>query len=142
VITVCEKCWGEIYEPGDVPGIDFECGDIKKIILQRLRHTPCMCSKEPPQIVTDTPKSPPRSRWVPNIKGGPGTNFEISVLREDNALGKTSYGWDGPDKIVVSATGGIKNKKFAARIYAKLVRTAAEIAEELNTLENPDEQNR
>lgn len=37
-------------------------------------------------------KNPSKGKWVVDAKGGPNDYFEISVIREGNEHGKTSYG--------------------------------------------------
>lgn len=76
-----------------------------------------------------------KSKWEVHTKGGPGTGFEICVIREDNAHGHKSYGWYGADKIFISDFGGPCTTKVDKRIWDKLVKVAQEVAAEFNELE-------
>jgi hypothetical protein len=76
------------------------------------------------------------SKWVVNIKGKAGAApFEISVLRDDNGHGKLSYGWHGPDKIMISNDGGPCRDTVPPLVWGKLIRVAQEVADELNAAE-------
>jgi hypothetical protein len=70
--------------------------------------------------------------WIVDVKGGLDSQyFEISVLRSNNEHGIRSYGWFGPDKILISE--GDSNS-ITASVWKKLIRVAYEIANELNNI--------
>jgi len=74
--------------------------------------------------------------WIVETKGTPNSNtFEISVVREDNEIGRKSYGWYGPDKMYISDSGGPCNNFVTESIWDKLVVVARDVANELNDYE-------
>ena len=74
--------------------------------------------------------------WVVDSKGIYGDiHWEISVLKESNTGGKESYGRFGPQKIYISS-GNDVTRKVNKEVWTKLVRTASDIANDLNRNEN------
>lgn len=74
-----------------------------------------------------------KNKWVVNKKGGPGSsNFEISVIRNNNTHGKQSYGWFGPDKLLITHNGGPCSWPLIKLVWRKQVALAEEVAAELN----------
>ena len=72
-------------------------------------------------------------KWVVAAKGGPDERyFEISVLRDDNSLGKESYGWFGSNKLLITHNGGPCEWPLTKRVWDKCLKVAEEIAAELN----------
>lgn len=78
------------------------------------------------------------NKWIVNVKGKPNASFEISVLREDNHHGISSYGWFGEDKLYVSSCGGPCDNTVSPYVWDKLIQVAEEYAEQLNQLEPLD----
>lgn len=72
------------------------------------------------------------ARWIVDVKGEPNDTFEISVLREDNAHGRRSYGWMGEDKLYVSGSGGPCRYTVCPAVFRCLVLTAQLLAGHLN----------
>lgn len=70
--------------------------------------------------------------WEVDIKGTPGKSFEISVLLAENKHGKRSYGWFGPDKLLISGSGGPCCDVVTDLVWGKLVAVAKEVAADLN----------
>lgn len=74
--------------------------------------------------------------WIINTKGRAGaTSFEISVLRDDNAHGKQSYGWFDSHKLLIAHNGGPCQWPLTQKVWNKLVAVAIEVAAELNAEE-------
>jgi hypothetical protein len=73
-------------------------------------------------------------RWIVEVKGSRERNFEISIVREDNAHGRASYGWFGAAKLLVthSGAGAVHMTK---QIWDWQVAIANEVAEKLNATE-------
>ena len=73
------------------------------------------------------------SKWIVDVKGEANSSpFEISVLREDNAHGQRSYGWFGPDKLLISHNGGPCRDPVTPLVWQLLLGVATEVAYELN----------
>jgi hypothetical protein len=62
--------------------------------------------------------------------------FEICVLRDDNILGKRSYGWFDEKKLLISHNGGPCPWPLTQKVLTKLLAVAAEVADELNQEES------
>lgn len=75
------------------------------------------------------------TKWIVDIKGRAKATFEISVLREDFTHGQLSYGWFGPNKLLVSSSGGPCGYTLHPVIWNKMVKLAHEAADELNSAE-------
>lgn len=74
--------------------------------------------------------------WVPHTKGGPSTDsYEICVIRKNNEHGKKSYGWHDKNKIHISSSGGPCHDRVSRLVWDKLVKVAAEVADEMNAQE-------
>ena len=74
-----------------------------------------------------------KSKWIVQVKGEKCSNsFEISVVREDNKLGRKSWGWFDTDKLLVTHNGGPCNWPLTARIWDKMLVAAHEVADEMN----------
>jgi len=79
------------------------------------------------------------SKWVVNIKGNYGENtFEISVLLDHNYIGKTSYGWFGPSKLLISHNGGSCHWPVTKEVWDALVMVAHSEAARRNNEESRD----
>lgn len=74
-------------------------------------------------------------KWEVDCKGTPESgNFEMSVIRSDNELGHSSWGWFDENKLLItSQTSGV----FPMRrmIWNRLKQQAYDIADELNKKE-------
>ena len=78
------------------------------------------------------------SKWVVDIKGKAGSEtFEISVLRDDNTIGKSSYGWIGKNKLLITQNNG--HTPLIESVWNKSVSMAHEVAAELNEIEDASE---
>jgi hypothetical protein len=76
------------------------------------------------------------AKWVVDIKGSAGKgSFEISVLRDNNELGKRSYGWIGENKLLITHSCGPRHWPLTKIVWDKLVNLAHEVADELNAAE-------
>lgn len=73
--------------------------------------------------------------WLVNVKGKAGEVFEISVVRRTNNHGRLSYGWFDEDKLLISSSGGPCNYTVTPKVWAKLLKVAKEVADELNQKE-------
>lgn len=74
--------------------------------------------------------------WIAHTKGGPDQgSWEIAVLRAGNAHGQASFGWFGHDKIMIGSSGGPCRNPIPSIVWARLVRVAAEVADEMNGAE-------
>lgn len=77
------------------------------------------------------------AKWVVDVKGEANQKiFEISVLRDNNILGKDSYGWFSEDKILITYSGGPCHWPLTKQVWEKCVKVAHEVAEELNAIES------
>ncbi len=72
------------------------------------------------------------NKWIVNVKGRLGDNFEISVVREDNEHGILSYGWFDDNKLLISHNGGPCPWSVTSRIWNGLMELASVVASELN----------
>ncbi len=78
------------------------------------------------------------AKWVVDIKGEAGApSFEITVLRDDYAHGKLSYGWMNKDKLLISSSGGPCRDHLTPLVWDKIVAVAHEVADALNRSEPP-----
>ncbi len=80
-----------------------------------------------------------KALWVVDVKGCAKHGGEISVLRDDNKHGKLSYGWDGPDKLIIHHSdepNGKIHRKYMESIWTNIVETADTIANALNQRES------
>ena len=76
---------------------------------------------------------PNMDRWVVGVKGAAGARaFEICVHLESNEHAVRSYGWFGPDKLLISHNGGPCDWPVTQQVWDKLIRIAHETANELN----------
>lgn len=72
-------------------------------------------------------------KWVVDIKGGAYSDaFEISLVRDSFKHGKSSYGWFGADKLLVSHSGGPCRNQVTKTVWDKLVQLAHDTAGEMN----------
>lgn len=72
-------------------------------------------------------------KWLVQVKGDPnGTSWEISVVREDNMHGQSSWGWFGDRKLLVSHNGGPCNWPLAHGLGAVMVEIANRLCAFLN----------
>lgn len=71
---------------------------------------------------------PAATEWVVNVIDGPPEDCgEISVLRNDNAHGKKSYGWFGDRKILI-----YHQDHHCSRVWKLQLALARKIADEMN----------
>lgn len=76
------------------------------------------------------------AKWVVDVKGEAGSkSFEITVLRDDNDLGKRSFGWIGENKLLITHNGGPCEWPLTLIVWDKSVKMAHEVADELNAAE-------
>ena len=82
--------------------------------------------------------------WEVHTKGNPNSfPYEICVLTSTNEHGKKSYGWEGPEKIPVSTSGGPCHIQVTEWLWDELVGVAQRLADKLNAEERKkDEQAR
>ena len=74
------------------------------------------------------------AKWIVDVKGAAGKrSFEISVLRDDNQLGKQSYGWFDKNKLLITHNGGPCEWPLTQKVWDKQIALAKEVANELNT---------
>jgi hypothetical protein len=71
-------------------------------------------------------------KWKVNVFGCSGTYYEISVLREEFKHGQISYGWNGPEKIIISSSGGPCGYVVPPFVFDRLVKVAVDFCAELN----------
>ena len=66
-------------------------------------------------------------KWVVDIKEY-GKSFEISVLRDDNAHGKKSYGWFDENKLLISSStyGSLNTNTTSKKIILNQLRLTSE----------------
>lgn len=62
--------------------------------------------------------------WIIDVKGKPGEPFEISVVRADNEEGIRSWGWFGPDKLLISHSGGPCRATVTPEVWRGLIDLA------------------
>jgi len=73
------------------------------------------------------------SKWKVHIFGDPaGTEWEISIVREDNKNGQQSWGWFGEDKLLVSHNGGPCHWPLAPGLGVKMIEIANQECARLN----------
>lgn len=60
------------------------------------------------------------------------SSWEISVVREDNAHGKQSWGWFDERKLLVSHNGGPCHWPLCGFVWDEQVRIANELCRRLN----------
>ncbi len=76
------------------------------------------------------------AKWIVKAKGEVGKpGFEISILRENNNLGKRSHGWFGDTKILISNDGPHMHLALEKSIWDKMIILAQEVADEKNKIE-------
>lgn len=74
------------------------------------------------------------SRWMVQIKGDPNSeSWEISVIREDYALGQQSWGWFNERKLLVSHNGGPCRWPLAPGLGPVMVEIATRLCDHLNS---------
>ena len=76
--------------------------------------------------------------WLVQIKGDihdKESDYELSVVREDNRHGQISYGWGGPKKIILFGTGA--SNRISPRTPED-VAFALSVAEKLRLALNED----
>ena len=73
------------------------------------------------------------SIWEIDAKGKPDSiDFEISILKSDNVLGKNSYGWFGPNKLLIASCGGPCNYMINKFVWDRHIQTALDLCKILN----------
>lgn len=81
------------------------------------------------------------NRWIVHTKGAAGRNFfEIAVIRADNVHGMNSYGWFGPDKLLISHNGGPCKDSVTQEVWKELIAVADLIAASMNATEQKEKQ--
>lgn len=74
-----------------------------------------------------------KNKWLAQVKGDPdGISWEISVVRESNEHGRSSLGWFGEDKLLVSHNGGPCHWPLAPGLGDIMIRIAEALARDLN----------
>ena len=73
-----------------------------------------------------------KSKWTLHIFGSPKQGHEISIVRETNRHGIASWGWEGPNKIVVSSN----SNKIPEEVFNEIVKTARSLVDKKNKKEN------
>ena len=68
--------------------------------------------------------------WVVSKKGSYSGGFEIAVVNSSNKLGLESYGWFGPEKILISS--GPHGESTTERVWNGLIDLANTVCTELN----------
>ena len=69
-------------------------------------------------------------KWIVDIKGGANSEgFEISVVRQSNKHGIRSYGWFGPDKVMIASDS---RESLIPIVWDRMIVLANEVAEDLN----------
>ena len=77
------------------------------------------------------------NNWVVEIKGKAGAeSFEIAVLRKNNEHGKSSFGWFGIDKLLITHNGEPCHWPLTQKVWDKQIILANEVANELNAEES------
>ena len=75
-------------------------------------------------------------KWIVNVKGEANkSHFEISVVREDNTHGMKNYGWFGDNKTMINHDGGWCKFPLTEKTWDNSIKTANELADELNNEE-------
>jgi hypothetical protein len=76
------------------------------------------------------------NKWEVHTKGGPDSRtFEIAVIRANNEHGKRSYGWFGPDKLLITHCGGPCNDTVTPEAWDLLIVAAHQLAQRKNSEE-------
>lgn len=75
-------------------------------------------------------------RWCINILGGPSGSFEISLVRDDNAHGKASFGWGAADKTILFTGEAGAPERAVLRAWPVLLAIAEEECARSNRKEN------
>jgi hypothetical protein len=74
-----------------------------------------------------------QDKWVVDVKGDPnGECWEISVLKESNEHGKSSFGWFDENKLLISHNGGPCSWPLAPGIGQLMIELAHKYADYLN----------
>ena len=74
--------------------------------------------------------------WTVHSKGAPNSrHYEICVITEDNTHGRKSYGWAGPQKKMVSTSGGPCHETVDEWLWEQLMGVAQKLADKLNSEE-------
>lgn len=73
-----------------------------------------------------------KSKWTLHIFGGPARGHEVSLVRETNRHGLASWGWSGPNKIIVSTNSNTVPKE----VFYAIVKTARSLVYKKNKKEN------
>ena len=72
--------------------------------------------------------------WEVDTKGGPMGTFEISVVHKDFEHGRRSYGWFGPQKVLISVgtSGSGTHEQMQGFVWDQLINLARNIRNLLN----------
>lgn len=69
--------------------------------------------------------------WIVSEQGGSDAErYEISVLREGNAHGRRSFGWGGPDKLIVASDHGDLVPHWVRDMQRELAQRIAKLLNE------------
>lgn len=60
-------------------------------------------------------------------------DWEISVVRDDNELGRKSWGWFGAEKMLVSHNGGPCNWPVLPYVWDAQIKLAHDLCDKLNS---------
>lgn len=78
--------------------------------------------------------------WKLQIKGKRcSSSWEISVVREDNEHGQTSWGWFGAGKLLISHNGGPCSWPVVGYVFDQQIKIAEEVVRRLNSGQSLDE---
>ena len=75
------------------------------------------------------------NKWVVSIKGRPSAVYEISVVRENNRHGLSSYGWFDDSKKLISQARSYERGVPTRFVWARLKRLAKDTADHMNRQE-------
>lgn len=81
------------------------------------------------------------AKWIVNENGAPGHRWELTVINSESKDAhhlKSSYGWDGINKIIVWSGIGPSHYVCSEGLATKLRRVAQEHADELNKAAAPE----
>ena len=75
--------------------------------------------------------------WVVQVFGERcSKNWEISVVKADNAHGRRSWGWFGDDKLFVNHNGGPCHWPVCGFVWDESIRVANDLCRRLNAGED------
>lgn len=114
----------------------YSCEDITNLMTTvKARLTAAFDAGEVNESTGVEPE-PDLGPWEVQIKGKPcsGT-WEISVIRQGNLHGHESWGWIDENKLLISHNGSPCHWPLIRPVWDRMVQTAQEVCQELNTAE-------